>query len=90
MIRKLIIRLEELYEENWNNQIRYIISNQLYDWSLVFKSEFFQHEEEVRVIVYVAKRTQSSPIDIHYRYNFGLSIPYILLKVEKDLLHCIK
>lgn len=94
MIRKLILRLEELYEEKWNNQIRYIISNQLYDWSLVFKSEFFQHEEEVRVIVYVAKRTkigvlQPSPIDIHYRDNFGLTIPYILLKVEKDLLHKI-
>lgn len=94
IIRKLLLKLEKNYEEKWENQIRYIVSNQLFDWSLVFKSEYFQHEEEVRIITYVAKRTkggklEKSPIDIKYRDSFGLSIPYIVLKVDKALLKSV-
>ena len=48
----------------------------------MFKNECFQHEEEVRVIIDVAKREHNVPIQ--YRFNSGFIIPYIELKVEKD------
>lgn len=44
-----------VYQEGDAKCLRYIISHQLTYWSLIFKSPFFQHEEEVRIIVHVAK-----------------------------------
>lgn len=94
IIRKLLLKLDEVYEKKLSNQIRCYISNQLYDWSLVFKSEYFQHEEEVRIIVYVAKRTkngilQKGPMDVQYRNNYGLTIPYISLNLDKKILKSV-
>ncbi len=87
-IRSLILELQKHYAEECKNQIRCIISNQLCKWKLIFKSEYFQHEKEVRIIVYVGKRTKDgvpapSPIEIKYRTNCGLIIPYIELQIEK-------
>lgn len=91
MIRKLILKLQELYSEDQKSSIRYIISNKLTEWSLIFKSEYFQHEEEVRIIVDVSKKTkdgvvQKRPLDIKYRNAYGYIIPYIELKIDKEAL----
>lgn len=82
LIRALLLKLKEFYHKDKESQIRCIIANRLLDWGLVFKNECFQHEEEVRVIIDVAKREHNVPIQ--YRFNSGFIIPYIELKVEKD------
>lgn len=87
-IRSLVLKLQEHYAEEYKDQIRCIISEQLCKWKLIFKSEYFQHEKEVRIIVYVGKRTKDgvpepSPIEIKYRSNYGFLVPYIELKIEK-------
>lgn len=57
------------------------VAEQLTLWELIFKEECFQHEEEVRIIVDVAKRDTN--IAIKYRINAGFIIPYIELKLHK-------
>ncbi|NLD19152.1 MAG: DUF2971 domain-containing protein [Clostridiales bacterium] len=89
LIKKLLLRLQELYEEQYETSIRYVISNQLLEWSLVFKSEYFEHEEEIRIIVDVAKNIKGKPMDINYRNSHGLMIPYIKLKVDKPILKSV-
>lgn len=61
-IKKLLLLLKEHYSEDQEMFIRYVISNMLTDWRLVFKHEFFQHEEEVRIIVDMAKREEKIPV----------------------------
>lgn len=84
MIKDLLIRLRDKYDKEYETSIRYIISNKLTDWSLIFKNECFQHEEEVRIIVDVAKR--ENKIKINYRVNSGYVVPYIELKLDKDVI----
>lgn len=80
-IRRLLTQLAEHYSEDQESSIRYIISNRLLDWSLVFKSEYFQHEEEVRIIVDVARREKCIPVD--YRITSGYIVPYIKMPLDK-------
>lgn len=82
MIEKLLMKLKEHYSKDQESSIRYIISNRLLDWSLVFKNECFKHEEEVRIIVDVAKREKA--LSVKYRISSGYVVPYIELKLEKE------
>lgn len=82
MVNKLLLKLKELYSEDQEMAIRYIISNCLKTWGLIFKSEFFQHEEEVRIIVDLPKKC--SPLPVKYRTASGYIVPYIELTLEKD------
>ena len=82
MIVELLMKLKEHYSKDQETSIRYIISNRLLDWSLVFKNECFKHEEEVRIIVDVAKREKTLPVK--YRISSGYVVPYIELKLEKE------
>ena len=50
---------------------------------MVFKHEYFQHEEEVRIIVDVAKRERSIPVE--YRIASGYIVPYIKLSLDKSV-----
>lgn len=47
----------------------------------MFKSEYFQHEEEVRIIVDVARREKGIPVD--YRITSGYIVPYIKMPLDK-------
>ena len=82
LVRRLLTQLVEHYAKDQEESIRYIIANRLLDWSLVFKRECFQHEEEVRIIVDVAKREKSIPVE--YRIASGYIVPYIKLPLEKS------
>lgn len=82
LIEKMLLKLKENYEKDQETSIRYIISNRLTEWRLVFKHEFFQHEEEVRIVVDVAKREREIPVQ--HRISAGYVIPYIELKLEKS------
>lgn len=82
LVRRLLTQLVEHYAKDQETSIRYIIANRLLDWSLVFKRECFQHEEEVRVIVDVAKQEKSIPVE--YRIASGYIVPYIKLPLDKS------
>lgn len=90
MIEDFLREVLAVYQEGDLPCLRYIISHQLTYWSLIFKSQFFQHEEEVRIIVHVAKNRkedilQNDPIDIKYRINGGYIIPFIEMKLDKSV-----
>ena len=91
LIKNLILEMNRLYEEDYKTSINYVISNQLLEWSWIFKNEYFQHEEEVRVIVYVAKKQingllKKRPLSVKYRNNNGFVIPYVDLDFSKTVL----
>ena len=81
LIEKMLLKLRDNYDKEQEPSIRYIISNRLSEWRLVFKHEFFQHEEEVRIVVDVAKREEK--VQVNHRMNAGYIVPYIELKLEK-------
>lgn len=81
-IKRSLVKLAEFYSKENEPRIRAILSTRLIDWGLVFKMECFAHEEEVRIIVDLAKRERQIPV--HYRMNAGYVIPYIKLKLEQD------
>ncbi len=84
LIRNVLNELIALYSKEEETSIRYMISNYLEEWSLIFKSEYFKHEEEVRLIVSIPKKTKVSIFDIKYRNSAGYIIPYIELKFNKS------
>lgn len=79
------------YDPKHDTSVRYAISNQLAMWQLLFKSKYFEHEKEVRVIISVAKptSTKKSPVDIKYRANGMYIIPYIEMKIDKNCMTSI-
>lgn len=91
LIIEFIHKVVEHYEPGDESILRYMASNQLSQWSLVFKNDCFKHEEEVRLIVDVGIKKFDSQEDIPqisvlYRISNGYTIPYIKLEFEKDCL----
>lgn len=89
LIKKFLLKILEYYSTENKKTIKSEISRQILDWSLIFKSGYFQHEEEVRVIISIPKDSledvkKTSPLDIKYRNNYGYIIPYIELSFEKN------
>ena len=82
LIERLLLSLTEFYCAENISRIRAIISTRLIDWGLIFKKDYFKHEEEVRIIIDVAKRELQRPI--RYRESCGYIVPYIELKLEKE------
>lgn len=91
-IRKLLIEINKNYSKEHETSIRYYISMMLQEWNLLFKSNYFKHEEEVRIIVDVAKPLSVTIekniffYDVKCRKNYGLIIPYIEIGISKDSL----
>ncbi|OUQ55257.1 hypothetical protein B5E58_12575 [Tyzzerella sp. An114] len=88
LVESFIKKVLSQYSPKHDFSVRYTISNQLAMWQLLFKSKYFKHEEEVRVIINVAKKTSSkkSPLDIKYRANGMYIIPYIEMNLDKECL----
>lgn len=81
-ITKTLKRVIPLYSDENLPRIRAIISTRLLDWGLIFKKSCFKHEEEVRIIIDLAKKERLIPVN--YRINAGYVIPYIELKFEQE------
>ena len=82
------------YYDSHTDEIKKQISSFLLDWSLIFKSEYFKHEEEVRIIVDIPKSTSDTTLgndffEVKYRTNCGYIVPYIELKIPKEYLGCV-
>lgn len=87
LVEKLLLSLKDFYSEENIPRIRAIISTQLNSWGLLFKKDYFKHEEEVRIIVDVSKYDWEHRV--RYRENYGYIIPYIELKFEKEDVSCV-
>lgn len=91
LIHDFICKITEVFKDGDEEILRYMVSNQLLKWALVFKNECFQHEEEIRLIVDVGIQKYESQkhipqITTNYRISNGYTIPYIILPIEK---HCL-
>lgn len=85
IIKKFLLDILKFYSVTRKESIKSAISIQLADWSLIFKSKYFQHEEEVRVIISIPKYPLNPiPLEVKSRNNFGCTIPYIELPFGKN------
>ena len=82
-IRKMILELARKHEKSYEPCIRAIVSMRLMALKMTFKLEHFQHEQEVRIIVKVARKYKNE-IPVKYRAYGGLLIPYIELPIPKN------
>jgi len=98
LIKQTIKTIHEAYANDMKEEpeetsvtIAEHLSYYLDHWGLIFKSEYFQHEEEVRIIVTVSKERQGEQhsIPIEYRYSAGYWIPYVNLYLGKETLQGI-
>ena len=91
MVESFLQKVFFQYNSKDDAFIRYAISNQLVMWQLLFKSKFFKHENEVRVIIRVAKPSlkNEAPFDINYRTKGMYIIPYIKMRLDKKCLSSI-
>lgn len=91
-IKKMLLQINKNYSKEHETSIRCFVSTLLLEWNLLFKSDYFQHEEEVRIIIDVAKLLSVTKekadfySNIRYRKNYGLIIPYIEIEIGKDSL----
>ena len=88
-----VIKESRKYNQD-DKLVRALVSEQLAQWALVFKSQHFSHEEEVRIIIDVGRKTnngvlQESPIPIKYRDSNGYIIPFIELNLSKNSLRSV-
>lgn len=82
LMEGLLLKLRDNYSKTNEPRIRAIIANRLVDWGLIFKKDYFKHEEEIRIVIDIAKKeTRILP---RYRIYSGYTIPYIELKLEKE------
>ena len=91
LVKSFLQTILSRYSERQDPSVKYAIANQLDMWHLVFKNKFFEHEDEVRVIVRVAKPTTTkiSPVPIKYRTKGMYIIPYIEMKLDKNCVSSI-
>lgn len=90
IVRSFLKQALEFYNIH-KNEIKNIISDFLLDCGLIFKSEHFKHEEEVRIIVDIPKSTSETALgnnffEVKYRVSYGYVVPYIELKIPKECL----
>lgn len=74
-----------LYNSDYVNNEKFLtdfISQRLFDLNLVFKNEKYKHENEVRIVIDVAKN--KNEISVKYRTYKGYTIPYIEIKIPKE------
>lgn len=57
--------------------------------SLFFKSSFFKNEEEYRIVIPVIQIKENLYIDLDFRINNGMLIPYVEVDFGKEL-KCVK
>ena len=79
----MILELAGKHEKSYEPCIRAIVSMRLMALKMTFKLEHFQHEQEVRIIVKVARKYRNE-IPVKYRTYGGLLIPYIELQIPKS------
>lgn len=86
LVKSFLQTVLSQYSASHASSVKYAISNQLDMWRLVFKSKYFEHENEVRVIVRVARSTttKKSPVAIKYRTKGMYVVPYIEMKLDKS------
>ena len=83
IIKKMVLELASKHEKSYESCIRAIVSMRLMALKMTFKLEHFQHEQEVRIIVKVARKYKNE-IPVKYRAYGGLLIPYIELHIPKN------
>lgn len=90
LIENFILDFKDLDFKKCDLIIKYHIRTYLSRLSLLFKHNCFQHEDEVRAVIRIPKKTiqgsKKQPFITKYRTSNGILIPYIVLEFPKELL----
>lgn len=88
IIKDFLLEIIRNYEERFDSSVRATISMKLTSWKMLFKQEYFSHEQEVRIIINIANKYRDI-MPVRYRTNAGYIIPYIELKIDKKALKSV-
>lgn len=86
-IKSFVLRMSNLSPSEYGFCMRYCIAEALGDWQLVFKDPHFIHEDEVRIIIDIPK--VQDQLSVKYRINKGYVIPYVEIKLNKDVVSSV-
>lgn len=87
LIKKIVLELYSSYDGSNQDLLTGFISQRLFDWSLCFKCDKFEHENEVRVVIDVAE--DENDVQVKYRIYKGYIIPYIEIKTPKSVVSSV-
>jgi hypothetical protein len=91
LLKMLILAAYHNYGKIENETLLGIIESFLDEWRLLFKSEFFEHEKEIRAILKVPHEQPNQALvrddfETGLRQNNGYIIPYVVVKRGKTIL----
>lgn len=91
LVEKFLCNVLDKYNQTDDISVRYVISNQLTKWALLFKGEQFKHECEVRAIINIKEPSlqKDFPFVAKYRNNGMCIIPYVEVKFDKNCVSSI-
>ena len=89
IIKGFVSKLLNKYYSQDPQFVKDMISDQLFDWSLMFKNDCFKHEEEARLVIHLPIQQPKKGKVLHdfvikHRFTKGLVIPYIELSLNKN------
>lgn len=90
LVESLIKNVYKYYGKAKNTDILNFIDSYINYWSLCFKNESFKHENEYRLIYSIPDEIKGNSIEIEkfpicHRYKRGIFIPYINVKIDKNV-----
>ena len=97
LVKKFLLEILSFDFREHREDMVQIISMQLLSWKLVFKSDYFKHEEEVRLVVDISKSVlvphtdmeEAKTLDVQYRITHGYCIPYVSIPIERKCLESV-
>lgn len=90
LIKKFLSELLEYYTPARKLSIQETIASQLNEWGMIFKNPCFEHEKEVRMVLYLPKDKEHEHYTIEYRQKDMFMIPFTRFHLPKDCVTSVR
>jgi hypothetical protein len=90
LIKNFLSELLEYYTPARKPSIQETIACQLNEWSMIFKNPCFEHEKEVRMVLYLPKDKEHEHYTIEYRQKDMFMIPFTRFHLSKDCVTSVR
>lgn len=88
MIKNFLLEINQKYKKGYESSVRAIVSIVLSALKFQFKQEYFEHEQEVRLVVKISEKYKDT-LTTKYRTTAGYIIPYVELEINKSALQSV-
>lgn len=84
LVRKFLIDILKYYTPTRKPVIQDVITSQLTEWSMIFKNQCFEHEKEIRMVLYLPQDEHHQHYTIDYRQKDMFMIPFTRFHLARD------